>query len=55
MFGSDWPVYLLAATYDQVFNLVQDRLASLPAGAQESILGGNAERFYLQRNRSCPR
>jgi L-fuconolactonase len=48
MFGSDWPVCLLAGTYDRVLNLVQERLASLPEPAREDILGGNAERFYLR-------
>lgn len=51
MFGSDWPVCLLAAGYEQVFSLVRDfALKAAPdAGAQEAIFGGNAERFYLRR------
>ncbi len=49
MFGSDWPVCLLAADYARVFALVRDYLAPLPAEAQAKVLGGNAARFYLTR------
>ena len=49
MFGSDWPVCLLAADYARVFALVRDYLAPLPAPAQAKIFGGNAARFYLGR------
>jgi len=47
MFGSDWPVCLLAADYDEVLSvtqsLVKDRLG--PA-AEEAVFGGTAARFY---------
>ena len=46
MFGSDWPVSLLAATYEQSFNLVNDYLAQFPAAVRDQILGGNAAKFY---------
>ena len=49
MYGSDWPVCLLAAEYAQVFALVRDCLAPLSAEAQAKVLGGNAARFYLAR------
>ena len=49
MFGSDWPVCLLAAEYAQVCALVHDCLAPLSAAAQAKIFGGNAARFYLGR------
>ena len=51
MFGSDWPVCLLAAGYEQVFSLVRDfALKAAPeARAHEALFGGNAARFYLQR------
>jgi L-fuconolactonase len=52
MFGSDWPVCLLAGSYAQVFGLVQDFLTSLSIEAKAQIFGGNAERFYLQRGGS---
>ena len=46
MFGSDWPVCLLAGSYAQVFTLVNDYLAPLDAAARAQVLGGNAARFY---------
>ena len=46
MFGSDWPVSLLAATYEQSFNLVNDYLAQFPTATRDQILGGNAAKFY---------
>jgi L-fuconolactonase len=46
LFGSDWPVCLLAASYRQVKQLIEDYGRNLPASDQESIFGGNAVRFY---------
>lgn len=46
MFGSDWPVCLLAAQYSKVCGLLRDYTATLPAVAQEKIFGANAARFY---------
>ena len=46
LFGSDWPVSLLAATYEQSFGLVNDYLAQFPATTRDQILGGNAAKFY---------
>ena len=46
MFGSDWPVCLLAGSYQQTFELVATFLSALPADQQESVLGGNCARFY---------
>jgi L-fuconolactonase len=50
MYGSDWPVCTLAASYDQVHaalaqNLV-DILGNVPERVQEAVFGGNAARFY---------
>jgi len=50
MYGSDWPVCLLAADYAQVFALVRDYITPLPAAARAKVLGGNAARFYLARS-----
>lgn len=52
MFGSDWPVCLLAGTYAQVLGIVQARIAALSESERASVLGGNAERFYLGRGTS---
>jgi L-fuconolactonase len=46
MFGSDWPVCLLAGTYRQVKQLVEDYVAGQPATVRENIFGNNAARFY---------
>ncbi len=46
MFGSDWPVALLAATYQQVFELVNDFLQSSGEQAKAKLFGLNAAKFY---------
>ena len=46
IFGSDWPVCLVAGTYTQVKDLVANYIQNLPAADQEKIFGGNAARFY---------
>jgi len=46
MYGSDWPVCLVAASYRQVFNLVQEFFSRFSPDEQDLIFGKNAERFY---------
>ena len=46
MIGSDWPVCLLAASYAQVKQLVENYLATCSAVDREKIFGGNTIRFY---------
>ncbi|HVH72664.1 MAG TPA: amidohydrolase family protein [Candidatus Dormibacteraeota bacterium] len=46
MFGSDWPVCLLAASYRQVMEIVEEYLQDFSADIQEKIFGGNAAKFY---------
>ncbi len=46
MFGSDWPVCLLAASYRQVRDLVTDYTARLGTEVQRKIFGFNAIQFY---------
>ncbi len=46
MFGSDWPVCLLAANYEQVYRLVEDFAQPLPEEAKSGLFGRNAARFY---------
>ncbi len=46
MFGSDWPVCLLAGDYDEVAGIVTDFLAEFDAETQAKVMGGNAARFY---------
>jgi L-fuconolactonase len=46
MFGSDWPVCLLAASYEQVHGLAADYFNQFPAEAQKKFFGGTAVKFY---------
>jgi L-fuconolactonase len=46
MFGSDWPVALLAGTYQQVFELAREYVAPLGAGVEAAFFGGSAANFY---------
>jgi len=46
MFGSDWPVCLLAASYARVKQIVEEYVAGLIDSEKEKIFGGNAIRFY---------
>lgn len=46
MFGSDWPVCLLAATYSQTINLMEELTSELTKSEQESFWSGTAKHFY---------
>jgi L-fuconolactonase len=46
MFGSDWPVCLLAADYQQVCDAAAALTASLSSREQADVFGGNAIRVY---------
>lgn len=46
MFGSDWPVALLAGSYARVFQVVYDFVQERCPNASAKIFGGNARRFY---------
>jgi L-fuconolactonase len=48
LFGSDWPVCLLAAGYAQVVDATAEALdrAGLDAAGREAVFGGNARRVY---------
>lgn len=47
MYGSDWPVCLLAGTYDQVIGALSAILAShLDQRSEAAVFGENASRFY---------
>jgi len=47
MFGSDWPVCMLAADdYQQVIELVEYYIADYSSAEKAAFFGGNAERFY---------
>lgn len=46
MYGSDWPVCLVAGNYGQVKSLVIDFVGTLSTDEQEAIMGLNAVAFY---------
>lgn len=46
MYGSDWPVCLVAGNYSQVKKLVTDFIGELSDDEQLGIMGGNATKFY---------
>jgi L-fuconolactonase len=49
LWGSDWPVVNLAGGYDRWRATSLALLAQLPATAKAGVLGGNAQRIYLER------
>lgn len=49
MFGSDWPVCLLAAYYDTVLNITQTYFSAWSESEQSDFYGNNCNRFYLNR------
>ena len=46
MFGSDYPVCLLASSYDRVLESFQELLQDLSAADRNKIFSTNAQRFY---------
>ena len=46
MFGSDWPVCLLAASYEKWLQTVQQYFSSFSKNEQEDFFSGNAKQFY---------
>lgn len=50
LFGSDWPVCLLAGSYQDALTLCQRATAALSHDQQDAIFGGNACRLYNLQN-----
>ncbi|WP_157208153.1 amidohydrolase family protein [Mariniflexile maritimum] len=46
LFGSDWPVCLVAGNYSKVKGLVGHFISKLSAHEQQNIMGANAIKFY---------
>lgn len=46
MYGSDWPVCLVAASYQQVLGLTEQYASKLTTHEQAMFWGGNAIKFY---------
>ena len=46
MFGSDWPVCLLGATYNQSFWILEENTGDLTKSEKDKLWGENAVKFY---------
>jgi L-fuconolactonase len=46
LYGSDWPVCLVAASYEQTIGIVKDYFAHFSQDEQAAFFGGNATKFY---------
>lgn len=46
MYGSDWPVCELAATYEQVHDALAEKISKLSQAEQARIFAGSARAFY---------
>lgn len=46
MYGSDWPVCTLSASYTDMYNIVNDYFSSFSKQEQDNFFGLNAKRFY---------
>lgn len=47
LWGSDWPVLTLAASYDDWFAMANKLAGALPEHARDALFGNNARRIYL--------
>ncbi len=55
MFGSDWPVCLLAGSFGDVVAALEQNLEDLPDRQIAQVFGETAQRFYrIPRSRSAP-
>jgi len=46
MYGSDWPVCLVAASYNEVINICKEYFSTFTKNEQDLFFGGNAIAFY---------
>ncbi len=46
MYGSDWPVCTMAASYDRVFEAAQALLSGVSEDDRRAVFGENARQFY---------
>jgi L-fuconolactonase len=46
LYGSDWPVCLVAASYSSILHIVQKYFSSFSETEREDFFGNNAARFY---------
>jgi L-fuconolactonase len=46
LYGSDWPVCLVAGNYSKVKELITDFISKLSTNEYRNIMGANAIKFY---------
>ncbi len=46
LYGSDWPVCLVAASYSEMLAIAEGYFSAFTASEKEAVFGGNAVRFY---------
>jgi len=46
MYGSDWPVCLVAASYEKMLGIVKEYFSSFTTTEQQDMFGNNAAAFY---------
>jgi L-fuconolactonase len=46
MYGSDWPVCLVAASYEQQLYIIQTYFSKFSEAEKRAVMGENARRFY---------
>jgi L-fuconolactonase len=46
MYGSDWPVCLVSASYKQVYDIVKEYFSGYSSSEQAKVFGENAIKFY---------
>ena len=51
MFGSDWPVCNVSASYEAALKLVEEHLSGFSDDSKNKIFGENAANFYNLKNR----
>ena len=51
MFGSDWPVCELAASYERVHHALREAVSPLSGGERDLIFGETARQFYGWRGK----
>jgi L-fuconolactonase len=46
MYGSDWPVCLVSAAYQNQLGIIEEYLHSFSSSEKDKIMGENAIQFY---------
>ena len=50
MIGSDWPVCMVAGSFQKIISLILDYISLFNKEVHDKILGENCQKFYLGRN-----